>query len=221
MAEFVSLIASDGHKFQAWAAAPMGKPRGGVVVIQEIFGVNSHIRDVTERYAHEGYLAIAPALFDRLHRGFEVGYAPDDIAKGRELVGRIDWDKAVLDVEAAHKAAAADGKVGIAGYCFGGSLAWLAACRLTFDAAVCYYGGQIARFAKEKPRCPVIMHFGRLDAGIPMTMVEEIRAAQPGVPIHLYDAGHGFACNQRASFDKTAYAEAWKHTTEFLARHIG
>lgn len=220
MAEFIELTAADGHKLAAWRAVPLGKPRGGVVVIQEIFGVNSHIRDVTERFSEQGYLAIAPALFDRYERGFETGYQPDDMVRARALMTALDWDKAVLDVDAARGAAAAAGKVGTVGYCWGGSVSWLAACRLKIDAAVAYYGGQIDRFKEERPRCPVIMHFGKTDGHIPLSTVEAIQAAQPQVPVYLYDAGHGFSCDQRGSFDQAAHEQAWQRTLAFFAEKL-
>ncbi len=221
MAEFIELTAADGHKLAAWRAVPLGEARGGVVVIQEIFGVNSHIRDVTERFSEQGYLAIAPALFDRYERGFETGYQPDDMVRARALMTALDWDKAVLDVDAARGAAAAAGKVGTVGYCWGGSVSWLAACRLKIDAAVAYYGGQIDRFKEERPRCPVIMHFGKTDGHIPLSTVEAIQAAQPQVPVYLYDAGHGFSCDQRGSFDKAAHELAWQRTLAFFAEKLG
>ena len=221
MSEFIELTASDGHKLAAWRAAPFGRARGGLVVIQEIFGVNSHIRDVTDRFAAQGYLAIAPAMFDRYERGFETGYGPDDMVRARAVMAKLDWDKALLDVEAARGAAAEAGKVGTVGYCWGGSVSWLAACRLKVDAAVAYYGGQIDRFKEEQPHCPVIMHFGKNDDHIPLATVEAIRAAQPEVPIYLYDAGHGFSCDQRGSFNKPAHEQAWQRTLAFFGEKLG
>jgi carboxymethylenebutenolidase len=220
MAEFVTLTASDGHKFQAWWAPPQGQPRAGLVVIQEIFGVNSHIRDVTERFAKEGYLAVAPAMFDRIQRGVDIGYTEPDIAKGRELMGKLDWDKAILDIDAARASVSSLGSIGITGFCFGGSAAWVAAARLKFNAAVCYYGGAVVRFKNEKPACPTICHWGKQDANIPMSMVDEIKAAQPQVPMFLYDAGHGFSCDQRGSFNQAAHDEAWKRTLAHFAKFL-
>ena len=154
MAEWIDLTASDGHKLKAWRAAPKGKAKGAIVVIQEIFGVNHHIRDVTERFAHEGYLAIAPALFDRYQRDFDVNYGLDDIAKAMQVVPKIDIAKAMIDTEAARADVQSAGKVGIVGYCFGGVVAWLGATRLKFAAASCYYGGRIAAVKDEKPHSP-------------------------------------------------------------------
>lgn len=220
MAEWIELKAADGHTLKAWRAAPSGKPKGAIVVVMEIFGVNHHIRDVTERYAREGYLVIAPAMFDRYSRDFDVGYGPDDMAKAFAIYPKIDMPKAVLDIEAARAAVSSAGKTGVVGFCFGGTAAWLAATRLKFDAAACYYGGNIAGFATEKPHCPVIMHFGSKDTHIPMDKVEEIKKAQPNVPVHVYDADHGFSCNERGSFDKPAHELAWSRTTKFFAEKL-
>lgn len=221
MAAWVELTASDGHEFKAWQAAPQGKPKGAIVVVQEIFGVNHHIRDVTERFAKEGYLAIAPALFDRYQRDFDVNYGPEDMQKAMQVVPKIDIAKGMIDTEAARAAVAGAGKVGVVGYCFGGVVAWLGATRLKFDAASCYYGGRIAAVKDEKPKCPVIMHFGSKDAHIPMTMVDDIRKAQPNVPIYVYDADHGFSCDERASFDKAAHELAWTRTMKLFRENVG
>jgi len=221
MAEWVDLTASDGHKFKAWRAAPQGKAKGAVVVIQEIFGVNHHIRDVTERFAREGYLAIAPALFDRYQRDFDVGYGPEDRAKAMAFIPKLNIEKGLLDTEAARAAVAGVGKIGVVGFCFGGTVAWLGATRLTFNAAVAYYGGQIAALANEKPKCPVIMHFGEKDAHIPLSSVEQIKKAQPNVPVYVYDADHGFSCDERATFDKAAHELAWLRTTKFFRENVG
>jgi len=221
MAEWVDLTASDEHKFKAWRAAPQGKAKGAIVVIQEIFGVNHHIRDVTERFAREGYLAIAPALFDRYQRDFDVGYGPEDRAKAMAFIPKLNIEKGLLDTEAARAAVAGVGKIGVVGFCFGGTVAWLGATRLTFDAAVAYYGGQIAALANEKPKCPVIMHFGEKDAHIPLSSVEQIKKAQPTVPVYVYDADHGFSCDERATFDKAAHELAWSRTTKFFRENVG
>ncbi len=221
MAEWVELTASDGHKFKAWRAAPQGKAKGAIVVIQEIFGVNHHIRDVTERFAREGYLAIAPALFDRYERDFDVGYGPEDRAKAMAFIPKLNIEKGLLDTEAARATVAGVGKIGVVGFCFGGTVAWLGATRLTFDAAVAYYGGQIAAMASEKPKCPVIMHFGEKDAHIPLSSVEQIKKAQPNVPVYVYDADHGFSCDERATFDKAAHELAWSRTIKFFRENVG
>ncbi len=220
MAEWTQLKASDGHALKAWRAAPAGKPKGAIVVVQEIFGVNHHIRDVAERFAREGYLAIAPAMFDRYERDFDVGYGPDDMTKAFAIYPKIDMPNALLDIEAARAAVATAGKTGVVGYCMGGTAAWLSATRLKFDASVCYYGGGIDAFASEKPHCPVIMHFGSKDAHIPLDKVDAIKRAQPNIPVYVYDADHGFSCDERASFDKAAHELAWSRTTKFFAEKL-
>ena len=222
MGTTIELAASDGHRAAAYRADPAGKPRGGLVVIQEIFGVNSHIRSVADGYAADGYLAIAPALFDRVERGFEVGYAPPDMERGRAIRAKVSLDDALKDVAAAIKAAAAAGKVGIVGYCWGGTVAWAAATRLGGLACSSpYYGGGIAEIAAEKPRCPVMFHFGETDQHIPMTDVEKIRKAQPGQTLHVYPAGHGFNCEQRGSYPAASAKLARERTLAFLRQHLG
>ena len=224
MGQTVTLIASDGQKISAYRAEPKGKPRGGIVVIQEIFGVNDHIRKVTDGYAAEGYVAIAPALFDRIKPDFEVGYTDADIAVGRDMKGKADTDAALRDIAAARDAIKDAGKLGVVGYCWGGFLAWLAATRLDgFAAASSYYGGGIGTVAEEKPRCPVIMHFGEKDHAIPLTEVDKVRAAQKGRPveIHIYGAGHGFNCDQRGSFHGDSAKLARDRTLAFFKKHVG
>lgn len=222
MGEFTTLKASDGHELTAYVAEPDGAPRGGIVVIQEIFGVNSHIRGVADGLAANGYRVVAPAMFDRIERDVNLGYSPDDVAAGRDLKGRMDWDSPLLDIRAAADALSGL-KTGIIGYCWGGSLAWLSATRLDgFAAAVCYYGGQINDFRDESAKCPVMMHFGTEDASIPMDAVAAIRAAQPDAAVHIYEgAGHGFNCDQRGSYDAASAATARERTMAFLAEHIG
>ncbi|MDH5409887.1 MAG: dienelactone hydrolase family protein [Alphaproteobacteria bacterium] len=222
MGDIIQLKASDGHELAAYVAEPEGAARGGIVIIQEIFGVNSHIRAVADGFAADGYKVIAPAMFDRIERNVDLGYDPDSIARGRELKGRMDWDNPLLDIQAAI-ATLSGLKVGVTGYCWGGSLAWLAATRLDgVSAAICYYGGQINDFRDEKPKCPVLMHFGSEDGSIPMEAVEAIRAAQPDIPIHAYEgAGHGFSCDQRGSYDAGSATTARQRTMEFLARNVG
>lgn len=222
MGEFITLKASDGHEFAAYVAQPDGAPRGGIVLIQEIFGVNSHIRGVCDRFAADGYKVIAPALFDRVERGVETGYSPDEVAAARELKARMNWDSPLLDIRAAADLLSGL-KTAVVGYCWGGSLAWLAATRLDgFAAAVCYYGGQINDFRGESAKCPVMMHFGTEDASIPMEAVAAVRAAQPEATIHIYEsAGHGFNCEQRGSYDAASAATARQRTMAFLAENIG
>ena len=222
MSQTIKLTASDGVTIDAYRADPAGKPRGGIVVLQEIFGVNPHIRRVADGFAARGYLAVAPALFDRAEPGVELGYTPDDMPRGLALLNRVGHERTMLDVAAAVKAAAEGGKVGVVGYCWGGSLAYAAACALPgVDAAVGYYGGNIAKSLDRKPKVPLMLHFGEHDDHIPMTDVEKIRAALPGVPVYSYDAAHGFNCDARGSYDKPSAAEALERTLAFFAQHIG
>jgi carboxymethylenebutenolidase len=224
MGKTLTLTASDGHKLSAYRAEPKGKARGGIVVIQEIFGVNDHIRAVTDGYAAEGYVAIAPALFDRLKPGFEVGYTEADIAIGRDMKGKANTDAALRDIAAARDAIKDAGKLGVVGYCWGGFLTWLAATRLDgFAAASSYYGGGIGTAAAETPRCPVIMHFGDKDQAIPLTEVDKVRAAQEGRPveIYIYTAGHGFNCDHRGSYHAESAKLARDRTLDFFKKHVG
>ena len=222
MSETIKLTASDGVTIAAYRADPAGTPKGGVVVLQEIFGVNPHIRRVADGFAAQGYLAIAPALFDRAKPGVELGYTPDDIAAGVALVGEVGHESTMLDVAAAVKAAAEGGPVGVVGYCWGGSLAFAAACSLPdVTAAVGYYGGTIAKSLDQTPKVPLMLHFGEHDDHIPVTDVDRIMAALPDVPVFTYDAGHGFNCDARGSYDKPSAAAALERTLAFFAQHLG
>jgi carboxymethylenebutenolidase len=223
MGEMVTLKAEDGHRLQGYRAAPAGKPRGGLVIIQEIFGVNNHIRRVTDGFAGDGYVALAPAVFDRVEPGINMGYAQDDITRGREIRGKLGWDTLMMDVRAAADALKKEGlSVGAVGYCMGGSLAWLAATRIPgLAASVGYYGGAIADFAQEQPRCPVLLHFGETDASIPKEHWDKVRAAHPKLPVHIYPAGHGFNCDERGSYHEPSARQARERTIEFLRKHVG
>lgn len=222
MGTTIQLAAADGHAFQAYLAEPSTRPRGGIVVVQEIFGVNSHIRSVTEGYAADGYLAIAPALFDRVRRGYESGYSQPEIQAGVELMQKISWDDAIRDVSAAVEAVKHAGETGIVGFCWGGAVAWLAAARVPgLAAAVPYYGGAIPALAGEKPRCPTMLHFGEKDASLPVAKAHAVAAAHPEVTAYFYDAGHGFNCDQRGSYDKAAATLARERTLEFFRTHVG
>jgi carboxymethylenebutenolidase len=216
----ISLTAADGHRLTAYRAGPQNAARA-LVVVQEIFGVNRHIRSLCERFAAEGYAVIAPALFDRVGPGIELGYEAADVAQGRELRGKIPDGLTLLDVLAAAAALPRGVKRGIVGYCWGGTVTWHGATRTSaFAAASGWYGGGIAAAKDEKPRCPVQLHFGEQDASIPMTDVEAIRAAQPGVDLHVYGGGHGFGCDERGSYVEADYALAQKRTLEFFAKHL-
>ena len=194
MSETIRLKASDGFELSAYVARPSGTPKRGLVVIQEIFGVNGHIRRVTDEFARDGFLAIAPALFDRIEPEIELGYTPKDIERGLELKSKSPTENALRDIEAARTEVARAASVGVIGYCWGGFLTWISATRLQgFSAAVSYYGGGIGSVAEEQPKCPVLMHFGERDHAIPLADVNKVRAAhQHGVEIHLYSSGHGF-----------------------------
>jgi carboxymethylenebutenolidase len=216
----VELTAADGHRLSAYLAEPAGKPRGGIVVIQEIFGITRHIRAVADQYAAAGFLTAAPALFDRVERNVDVPYT--DMQTGFGYVKALNTDQVMLDIQAGiDRVASATGKVGVVGYCWGGSMAYLAAARLKIAAAVAYYGGGIHNHTAEQPRAPVMFHFGENDAHIPLSAVEQIKAAYPQGSYHLYPAGHGFNCTDRASFDAACAKLALERSLEFLHRYVG
>ncbi|HKE14665.1 MAG TPA: dienelactone hydrolase family protein [Kofleriaceae bacterium] len=223
MGTMIQLTASDGHHLAAYRADPQqGAARGGVVVIQEIFGVNSHIRAVTDGFAADGYVAVAPAMFDRVERGIDIGYTADTIAKGRELRAGVALDDAMRDVAAAVEAASGKGKVGLVGYCWGGYVAWMAAARVGgLAAVVSYYGGGVIESASEQPRCPVMLHFGERDSISPPEGIRAFRAAQPAAAVHVYEADHGFNCDQRGSHHKPSADLARDRTVSFFREHVG
>jgi len=218
MSERVRLKASDSHELDAYVSWPSGAPISGLVVLQEAFGVNRHIRSVADGYARDGFLTVAPALFDRIERGVELGYEAADRQKGIALARQCNPQDVMNDVAAAlgyirnHKVL----QGGVIGYCFGGTMAWLAATRLDPDRAVGYYGGQIAHFAQENPRCPVMLHFGTLDKHIPKEDIERVHTARPEVKIFWYEADHGFNCTDRSSFNAMAAKQARDRSLEFL-----
>ena len=219
MGEFTTLMARDGHEFQAYLAAPAGRPRGAIVVFQEIFGVNGHIRSVTDSFAGEGYTAIAPAFFDRIRRGIELGYGPADIDQGRGYAQQLEPEQTLKDLAAAAAVVKHSGRVATVGYCWGGALSYRAACELPIACAVVYYGKP--QDGGKKPKCPVMYHFGSEDKSIPLSDVERLKAAHPAGIFHIYDgAGHGFNCEQRASYDPAAAALARRRTLEFLANRL-
>lgn len=223
MGKFIELTAADGHKFAAFVAEPAGKPRGGVVVIPEIFGVNSHIQQVTDGFAADGYVAVAPAMFDRVQRNYDTGYSQPEIQAGVAIMQQLKNDQSILDVEAAICEAAKGGKVGIVGYCFGGTIAWLAAARAKgLACSVPYYGGGMHGLIGEKPRVPVMCNFGETDHSPTLAQAKEIAAAHPEITAHYYpDAGHGFNCDQRGSWNADAAKLARSRTIEFFRKHLG
>ena len=220
MGEFITLKADDGHELAAYEATPGGDRQGGLVLIQEIFGVNNHIRKVVDHWAGLGYHVVAPALFDRVERGVDVGYDEAGFAQGREIRGALSDDNVILDVKAAADHLGAPGAAGIIGFCFGGYVTYLSACRLDFAAAVGYYGGRIAERISETPRCPTVLHFGDKDEAIPMSDVDMIRGAHPDLPIYVYPAGHGFCCNERPDYHQESCELADQRSLELFQQHV-
>jgi carboxymethylenebutenolidase len=218
----IKLTASDNFQLGGYRADPAGAPKAAIVVIQEIFGVNHHIRAVCDRLAAEGYVAIAPAIFDRVEPNFTCGYSPDEIAIARKFVANPDWAAMLLDTQAAIDAVKNVGPVGIIGFCLGGSIAYAAATKLSgLSAAVGYYGGAVVQFADDKPNVATQLHFGEKDAGIPLTDVETIRSKRPDVEVFVYPgAQHGFHCDERASYDKASADIAWPRSLSFFAKHL-
>ena len=218
----IKLTASDNFQLGAYRADPPGAPKGAVVVIQEIFGINHHIRSVCDRLAAEGYVAIAPSIFDRIEPNFTSGYSPDEIAVARKFVANPDFPAMLRDTQAAIDAVKDVGPVGIIGFCLGGSIAYAAATKLSgLSAAVGYYGGAVVRFADDKPQVPTQLHFGEKDAGIPLTDVETIKTKRPDVEVHIYPgAQHGFHCDERASYDKASADIAWPRSLAFFAKNL-
>jgi carboxymethylenebutenolidase len=224
MGSNLPLTASDGHQFVAYLAQPSRPTTAAVVIVQEIFGVNRHIRSIVDYYATQGFTAMAPGLFDRVQPGLQLNYNSADASRGMQIATQIGLEKALLDVSAAVNHAAKGNpqtKVGIIGFCYGGTLAWLAATRLNPAAAVGYYGGQITRFINEKPNCPVMLHFGANDKHIPTSEIEKIQQAHPEVPVFVYEgAGHGFNCDQRPDYNPRAANLARERTVAFLRTQL-
>ena len=223
MGKFIELKAADGHNLAAYIATPAGKPRGGVVVIPEIFGVNSHIRQVTDGFAADGYLAVAPAMFDRARRNYDTGYSQPEIEAGVAIMQKLDWKQSMLDVQAAIAEAAKGGKVGIVGYCYGGTVSWMAAARVSgLACAVPYYGGGMHGLIGERPKIPVMCNFGEADQSPTLAQAKEIAAAHPAITAHFYPgAGHGFNCDQRGSWNPEAAKLARQRTLEFFRKQLG
>jgi len=219
--EPVSLAsAADGFSFGAYRAPPEDARRGGLVLIQEIFGVTDHIRELADGFAADGYETLAPSLYDRLEPGFATGYDPDGIAKGRRYSEETPWGEVAGDLSAC--IAALQPPVFVAGYCWGGSATWLAACRCEgLSAASSFYGRRIPELVDETPRCPIILHFGRRDASIPPAVIEAIAARHPDIPIHVYEAGHGFVSDRRADYDPDCARLARLRTLQLFALHGG
>ena len=222
MGQDITLTASDKFELGAYRTTPAGTPKGAVVVIQEIFGVNHHIRTVCDRFAAQGYVAVAPSIFDRTERNFQSGYSEAEVAIARKFVAAPNWPAMLLDTQAAIDSVGDVGPVGIIGFCLGGSVAYAAATKLTgLSAAIGYYGGAIVRFADDRPTVPTQLHFGAEDHGIPLSDVEIIRAKRPEVEVFVYDgAQHGFGCDERASYDKPSADLARQRSLAFFAKHL-
>jgi carboxymethylenebutenolidase len=220
--ERITLRAGDGHEFAAYEAKPAGTPLGGIVLLQEIFGVTSHIRSVCDDYAARGYHTVAPALFDRVQRNVELSYAKPDALIGRELRGKIRWDDVFADVLATREHVASIGMVASLGYCWGGTISWRAATRLSgFAASICYYPTQVMPHISETPQCPVLAHFGERD---PIATIDHARALQAAqgdnVEIHIYPAGHGFNCDDSSEFERGSAELALRRSLDFLHTHV-
>ena len=216
----IEITSADGHVFDAYEVRP-DSAKASVVVVQEIFGVNAHIRDVADSYAAEGYHVVAPALFDRVERSVELEYTADGVAAGRAIREGLEWSDATADVAASVEHVASSGPVGVVGYCFGGSMAWLAAALPSVAAAVGYYGGQVRQFMNQAPVVPVMLHFGALDHSIPLTDVDAIREGYPDIDVFVYDnAEHGFSCDARASHHPESATLARDRTSAFFQTHL-
>jgi carboxymethylenebutenolidase len=220
MGEFTTIMARDGHEFRSWLAAPPGNARGAIVVLQEIFGVNPHIRTVADSFAAAGYVVIAPSMFDRVRKGIELGYSPAESQEGMGYAMQLKQEQTLKDMSAAVNVVRHAGRVGVVGYCWGGTQAYIAACELPVACAVAYYGGRIAQHLAKVPKKPVMYHFGNRDAHIPPSEVERIEAAHPEGVFFRYDAGHGFNCDERSSFDAASAALARERTLRFFAAHV-
>jgi carboxymethylenebutenolidase len=221
MGKQIKLTAKDGVTIGAYEAVPHGETRGGLVVLQEIFGVNSHIRHVADDFAEQGYHVIAPAIFDRVEPGVDLGYSSDDAAKGVDIRAKLKLEDTLADIAAAVEAASVSGPVGIVGYCWGGTLAFAAAQHVDgLAAAVGYYGSGIAALPKAQLRCPVMLHFGDQDKSIPLADIEKIRREHPDITIHIYPAGHGFNCNDRSAYEPESAKLARERTLEFFEKNI-
>ena len=221
MGEIINATASDGHEFDIYLAQSKGSPRGGIVLIQEIFGVNNHIKTVAEKFSSNGYLVGAPSLFDRVQPDIQLGYSIEDIRRGRELKDNLGNESPLMDITATLNIVRSAGHVAVVGYCWGGTLAWLSACQVDgFNAAISYYGGGIGKLLSIQPKCPSIFHFGEQDHAIPAEEINSLRQAHPECPIYLYPAGHGFNCEQRDSFNSTSSAIAFERTIQHLDKYI-
>jgi carboxymethylenebutenolidase len=220
MNEIIEVTAKDNHQFSAYISQPSGKPKAGIVIIQEIFGVNKHIKELTDLYASYGYLCIAPSLFDRIEKNVTLSYDEKGVSKGRDLKELCN-NYALKDIEASISVVSSAGKVGVIGYCWGGSLSWRIGCEVShLSASVCYYGGDIPKLRNLKPKCNVLTHFGELDKGIPLKDVRIFEKKRPEVHTYTYPADHGFNCDHRSQYDKTCAVVAFDRTLKFLEKNL-
>ena len=220
MNELIEITAKDNHRFSAYISQPSGKPKAGIVIIQEIFGVNSHIKEVTDLYASKGYLCIAPSLFDRIEKNVSLNYDEHGISKGRNLKELCDKD-ALKDIEASISVVSSAGKVAVIGYCWGGSLSWRIGCEASnLSASICYYGGDIPKLKDLEPKCKVLTHFGELDKGIPINDVKIFEKTRPDVLTYTYPADHGFNCDHRSQYNKACANIALERTLKFLEKNL-
>ena len=218
MGTMIRLKAKDGHELDAYVAEPQGEAKGGVVIVQEVFGVTNHIKRVADQYAAQGYKAVAPALFDRIQRDLTLEYS--QVQKGLEYMQQLQWPNTLADVEAAANEARSAGSAAVIGYCWGGTVAHVAASELDLDAAVSYYGGGVAKMLDKKPRCPILYHFGDHDSSIPLPDIEKIKQANPTSPLFIYaGAQHGFNCDERASYSPKDAKVAFERSIKFLSEH--
>jgi len=219
MGTMIKLQAKDGHELDAYLAQAKGQASGGIVVVQEIFGVTNHIKRVADQFASHGYKVVAPAMFDRAERNVTLAYS--EIEKGREYMRKLVWPQTLADVEAALSEARSAGSAAVVGYCWGGTVAHLAASELAIDAAISYYGGGVAKMLDKKPRCPIMYHFGEADASIPLSDIELIKKAAPKSVVHTYPgAGHGFNCDERSSYSASDAQLALERSLQFLNEHL-
>jgi len=217
MGKMIRLKAADGHEFDAYLAEPQGKPKGGIVIVQEIFGVNAHIKRVADQYAAAGYRAIAPAMFDRIQRGLTLPYT--EVQQGIAYMQQLKWPNTLADLTAAANEIRAAGSAAVVGYCWGGTVAHVAASDLDVDAAVSYYGGGVAKLLDKQPRCPIMYHFGDQDGSIPPADVDKIQRTYPGSALHVYPgAGHGFNCDERGSYSAADARLAFERSLAFLRK---
>ena len=221
MGENIQLTAADGQSLSAYRADPVGAPKGGIVVVQEIFGVNGHIRDVCDKLAAEGYTAMAPALFDRIRPGIELGYTEEALNEGFGYMQQAGFETTLVDIGAAADVLRQSGKVGLVGFCWGGQLAWLSSKGSDVDCAAAYYGVAVHQTLDPAPKVPVLLHFADNDSFVPADAADQVRAHYPDLPVHSYAANHGFNCDQRPDYDEESAKLAMARTLAFFAEHVG